>query len=170
MAAADLAALAVAFLALGYDLSMRRIPNLLTFSAAAAALVFHGVAAGWTGVAHAGAGLIVGLLMFLPVFWLGGLGGGDVKLLAALGAWIGPGPALWMAAFTALAGGPLAVLVAVWHGYGRTMVENVWSLLMFWRVAGVRPHPALTLETGTAPRLPYAIPIAAGLIATLWFR
>ena len=170
MAAADLAALAVAALALGYDLSMRRIPNVLTFGAAAAALMFHGGTAGWTGVAHAGAGLIVGLLMFLPVFWLGGMGGGDVKLLAALGAWIGPGPALWMAAFTALAGGPLAVLLAVWHGSGRTMVQNVWSLLMFWRVAGIRPHPALTLETGTAPRLPYAIPIAAGLIATFWFR
>jgi prepilin peptidase CpaA len=121
-------------------------------------------------VAHAGAGLIVGLLMFLPVFWLGGMGGGDVKLLSALGAWIGPGPALWMAAFTALAGGPLAVLVAVWHGYARTMMENVRSLLTFWRVAGVRPHPVLTLETGSAPRLPYAIAIAAGLIATLWFR
>jgi hypothetical protein len=37
-------------------------------------------------------------------------------------------------------------------------------------VAGLRPHPTLTLESSGAPRLPYAVPIAAGLVMTLWLR
>ncbi len=43
-------------------------------------------------------------------------------------------------------------------------------MLSYWRVMGVQPHPALTLETATAPRLPYSLPIAAGLGLTLWLR
>jgi hypothetical protein len=41
---------------------------------------------------------------------------------------------------------------------------------MFWRIAGVQPHPELTLATATGPRLPYAFPITAGAVAALWFR
>jgi hypothetical protein len=69
-----------------------------------------------------------------------------------------------------LAGGPIAVLVALWKGYLGRALGNLWGLLMFWRVAGLRPHPTLTLESSGAPRLPYAVPIAAGLVMTLWLR
>jgi prepilin peptidase CpaA len=77
---------------------------------------------------------------------------------------------VWVALFAALAGGPLALLVAASHGYLRRAFTNLWGLLMYWRVAGLEPHPALTLESGGAPRLPYALPIAAGLVMTLWLR
>ncbi len=164
----QLAALIAAILACVCDVTTRRIPNVLTFSTAAAALVFHGVFAAGSGVAYAAGGLVTGLLLFLPFFLLRGMGGGDVKLLAALGAWVGPGQAVKLALFAALAGGPLALAVVMWRGYGRTVLGNVWSLLMFWRVSGMRPHPTLTLEAGTGPRLPYAIPIAVGLVATIW--
>ena len=50
------------------------------------------------------------------------------------------------------------------------MVRNVWGLLMFWRIAGVQPHPELTLATAAGPRLPYAFPITAGAVAVLWLR
>ena len=41
---------------------------------------------------------------------------------------------------------------------------------MFWRVAGLQPHPALTLDNPGSPRLPYALPILVGLVVTLWLR
>jgi prepilin peptidase CpaA len=115
-------------------------------------------------------GLLVGLGLLLPLFALRGLGGGDVKLLAALGAWIGPGAALWMVLWAAVAGGPLALAVALRAGYLRSALQNVWSLLMFWRVSGLRPHPSLNLNISGAPRLPYALPIAVGLVVSLWTR
>jgi len=170
MAVPQLVALVVALAGCVTDLRTRRIPNALTLSAAGAAVVFHGLDAGLAGIGQSVAGFAVGLALFLPLFALRGLGGGDVKLLAALGAWIGPGAAVWMALWAAIAGGPLALVVALSRGYLRKAFENVWSLLMFWRVVGLRPHPSLNLTTPGAPRLPYALPIAVGLVVTLWTR
>lgn len=152
------------------DFRSRRIPNVLTFGASVAAFVFWAASGGLTGLGFSLAGWVVGCLLFLPWFLLRGMGGGDVKLLAALGAWVGPGLAVWVALYAAIAGGVFAVVVTLLSGYLGTMVRNVWGLLMFWRVAGVQPHPDLTLATAAGPRLPYAFPITAGAVAVLWLR
>jgi prepilin peptidase CpaA len=152
------------------DYRSRRIPNVLTFGASLAAFVFYGATAGLGGLVTSLEGWAVGCLLFLPWFALGGMGGGDVKLLAALGAWAGPGPAVWMALYAGIAGGVFAVVVALGRGYLGEMFRNLWGLLMFWRVVGVRPHPELTLRTGRGPRLPYAFPITVGAVAVLWLR
>ena len=170
MTPAQWAPFVVAAFACISDLRTRKIPNVLTFGATAAAIVTHGITNGLTGIGFSAAGWAVGLALFLPLFLLRGMGAGDVKLLAALGAWVGPGAAVWLALWSAIAGGVLAVGVAVAHGYGSQAFGNVWGLLSYWRVMGVRPHPALTLEASTAPRLPYSLPIAAGLGLTLWLR
>ena len=62
------------------------------------------------------AGWIVGLLVFLPLFALRAMGGGDVKLLAAFGAWLGPALVFWVAVYGAIAGGLLALLLVLWRG------------------------------------------------------
>jgi len=116
------------------------------------------------------AGLAVGLALFLPFFLLGGMGAGDVKLLAALGAWLGPGQVFWLAIYASLFGGVLAVVVAVGRGYLTNALQNIGSLFGYWRVAGLRPLPALTLENRAAPRLAYAVPIFLGTAVTLWLR
>ena len=152
------------------DWRYRRIPNELTFGAALAAFAFALTVGGPLALLTSMAGWVIGCLLFLPVFLLRGMGGGDVKLLAALGAWLGPGMVVWAALYAAVAGGVLAVLVTLHAGYLRTMFRNVWNLLMFWRVAGVQPHPELTLATAAGPRLPYAFPITAGAVAALWLR
>jgi len=164
------APLVVAAIACLTDLRTRRIPNVLTFGSAAGACGFHLADRGIGGLGWAAAGWLVAGLMFLPLFALRGLGGGDVKLLAALGAWVGPGAAVWLAIWSAVAGGPLAIAVALSRGYLGRALLNVWGILTFWRVAGLRPHPALTLESAVGPRLPYSIPIAVGLMVTLWLQ
>jgi prepilin peptidase CpaA len=170
MAFPQLAAIVVALMGCVMDLKTRRIPNVLTFGAAAGAFGFFLSSDGLSGLGWSLAGWLVGLVMFLPFFALRGIGGGDVKLLAALGAWLGPGTTVWLALWSAIAGGPLAVIVALSSGYLKKAFVNVGSLLMFWRVAGLKPHPALNLQTPGAPRLPYALPIAVGLMVTLWLR
>ena len=170
MTVPQVAALCVALIGCGTDLWARRVPNALTFGTAAAALVFHLVVGGGAGFGWSAAGWLTGMLLFLPLFVLRGLGGGDVKLLGALGAWLGPGPTVWIAIYAALAGGVLALAVSFARGYSSTALRNVWGLLTFWRIVGVRPHPGLTLESAGAPRLPYAVPIAAGLVLTIWLQ
>jgi prepilin peptidase CpaA len=170
MTVAHAAALVVALVGCISDLRTKRLPNVLTFGAAVAAALYYFTTAGLPGLGHAIAGWAVGLALFLPLFALRGLGGGDVKFLAALGAWVGPAATVWVALWAAVAGGPLALLVAFGAGYLRKAFANVWALLMFWRVAGLQPHPAINLATPGAPRLPYALPIAVGLVVTLWTR
>ena len=62
---------------------------------------------------HAALGLFVGLAVFFPLFALGAMGAGDVKLMAAVGAWIGAKPILYVALYGSVAGGVLALVVAV---------------------------------------------------------
>lgn len=152
------------------DLRTRRIPNVLTLSAAGGALLFHGAAGGWSAAGWSLGGLLVGALLFFPVFALRGMGAGDVKLLAAVGAWVGPGQVTAVALATCLVGGAIAIVVALAHGYLRQALTNLYLLLVHWRVAGVQPLPALTLERAKGPRLAYAFPIAIGTVVTLWLK
>lgn len=170
LTAAQAAVLVVGLAACVTDFRSRRIPNVLTFGASGAAILFWAVSGGLHGLAFSVAGWFVGCLLFLPVFLLRGMGAGDVKLLAALGAWVGPGAAVWTALYAAVAGGVFAVVVTLAAGYFTTMFRNLWGLLMFWRVAGVQPHPDLTLASAAGPRLPYAFPITAGAVAAIWLR
>ena len=170
MNSAQLAALAIAIGAAACDLRTRRIPNLLTFGAAAAGLAYHLISGGVGAFGHSAAGWLVGALVFVVPFALRGLGGGDVKLLAALGAWLGPIDVLWLTLYTGIAGGAMGVVVAFARGYLRHAVENLWLLLCHWRVAGLKALPELTLEGTSAPKLAYAVPILAGMVVVTWLR
>ncbi|MBP7569568.1 MAG: prepilin peptidase [Acidobacteria bacterium] len=164
------APLGLALIASCVDIRTRRIPNYLTLSGLLAGLGVQLAAGGVGGVAWSAAGMLVGFALFMPPFLLGGMGAGDVKLLAALGAWLGPSLIVWTALYAALAGGVLAVIVAVSRGYLGRAVKNLGVLLSTWRQAGIKPVEPMTLATSGGPRLPYSLPIAAGLMATLWFR
>lgn len=168
--APQLAVVVVAVLAAASDLRSRRLPNALTFGAAAVALAVHFALSGWSGLGFALAGWALGLAVFLPVYALGGMGAGDVKLLAAFGAWLGPIGALWTALYGAIAGGVLALVVSVAHGYTKTAFSNLRAMLTSWFIGGVRPVDGMTLASSRGPRLPYAVPLAAGAMVTLWMH
>ena len=157
-------------IAAGWDLATRRIPNVLTFGAALAALFVHGWIAGWSGVGTSLAGWAVGFAFFFPFFALGGMGAGDVKLLAAVGAWLGPAATVWVALSSSIAGGVMALVVAAFSGYLKQAYTNLFGLFMFWRTAGIRPAPEVMLSSQKGPRLAYAVPVLAGLMVTLWLR
>jgi prepilin peptidase CpaA len=163
-------ALAVAALACVFDLRSRRIPNLLTFGAAGAALCYAFVWHGLGGLAVSAVGWLTACALFFPFFALRGLGAGDVKLAAAIGAWLTPSDALWFALYAMVAGGVMALLVAVLSGYARRALANLSLLLSHWRVVGLVPMDALTLEQSRGPRLPYALPIAVGVAIDLFWR
>ena len=152
------------------DLRTRRIPNVLTSSAVAGAVLFHLATGGWQAAGWSIVGLFVGALLFLPMFALRGMGAGDVKLLAAVGAWLGPGQVAIVALATSLVGGVMAVVVALAYGYLRKALTNIYLLLAHWRVMGVSPLPAVTLERASGPRLAYAFPIAIGTVVTLCLK
>ena len=164
----DAVAMAVALVACAFDLRRRRIPNALTFGAAAAGLLTACVTGGPPALGSSALGWLVGLAVFMPVYALGGMGAGDVKLLAALGAWVGPLSVFHLALYTGIAGGAFAVIVAVTRRCVQQTFVNLQLLILHWRAAGVFAAPALTLETASSPKLPYALPILVGTVTAIW--
>jgi prepilin peptidase CpaA len=170
MTVAQVVSLVLAAVACGWDLRTRRIPQVLTLGGALVGFMFHVVNGGWNAGVASAMGWVVGIAIFFLPFALGGLGAGDVKLLGAIGAWLGPMNALWVGLYAGAAGGVLAIFVALTKGYLFQAVGNVGMMLAYWRLNGVKPLPEITLEHSRGPRLAYAVPILAGTMVTLWLR
>ena len=156
--------------AAGLDLRTRRIPNWLTVSGFAMALAFRlpqGGGAFFDGLA---AGLIA-FAISLPFFALGGLGGGDVKLLAAVGAFLGI-DRLWTALFvTAIVGGALALVAVIQQRRLGTTIANLYMVMRSLRSKeaytgwkGEKGDAPLTIRSAGVITRPYAVAIAAGAL------
>ena len=99
-------------------------------------LVYHVTTGGWNAGIASATGWVVGIAIFFLPFALGGLGAGDVKLLGAIGAWLGPMNALWVGLYAGAAGGILAIFVALTKGYLIQAVGNVGVMLAYSRMNG----------------------------------
>ena len=117
----------------------------------------------------AAAGLIAGAI-FLLFFLAGGMGGGDVKLMAAVACLAGTRSVAELLAATAIMGGVFALLLAAYRGRLRETFRNLRSLLTHHRQEGLKPHPELNVTNTYSLRLPYALAIAAGCSITLLSR
>jgi len=170
MTISSIAALVISLAACATDLRSRRIPNLLTLGAALAAFTFHLASNGTLGFTQSLLGWLLGAGVFFLPFALGGLGGGDIKLLAALGAWLGPMPVLWLSMYTGVAGAVMAVVVSMRHGYLGQALRNIRLLLMHWRIRGLGPVDEITLAGSPGLKLAYALPIFAGTALTIWLQ
>jgi len=155
------------------DTFTRRIPNVLTVPAAAVAVVLSIASHGLAGAFAAGAGLLIGLAFFLPFYLLGGFGAGDVKALAAVGAFVGPRGVLLAAICTLILGAVCALIVLlVTGGFSalRSMLHR-WVMTWFVMSATGRPeHIAAPEGDASRRRFPYGIAIACGTAASLLWR
>ncbi len=111
------------------DLYTRRVPNLLTLGLAGAGLAFAALRISTIGLGGAVAGFGLGFVLMLPGHLLGATGAGDVKLLAAVGAWLGPARTGQAFFYTAIAGGVLAVVVAIRRRRLRETMERTAALV-----------------------------------------
>jgi prepilin peptidase CpaA len=150
-----------------FDLRDRRIPNNLTLPCILFGILLHLYIDGWRGMGNSAlAGLIAGVLFL--VFWLaGGMGAGDVKLITAVACIAGLTNLVWLLILTALAGGVMAIGLALWRGRLKETVMNLGALVMHHRFEGLKPHPQLNVGNARTLRLPYALAIAAGSALTL---
>lgn len=161
-------ALALALAGAVFDVRSRRIPNFLTLPGILFGLLLHLALGGWKQMAFAAlAGLICGGLFL--IFWLaGGMGAGDVKLMTAVAAIAGMPFVTYLLILTALAGGVMAIGLALWRGRLRETVRNVGALALHHRFEGLSPHPELNLANAGTLRLPYALAVVAGTATTLF--
>ncbi len=157
------------------DLRSRRIPNLLLLPALSLALMLHAIDAGVAGLGTATGGLAVGLAMLMPLYAIGGMGAGDVKLLGVIGSFLGPWGAVVAGMATMIAGAVLGIVFLLW--------QRFWPVLGTQTAQFSSPHnltaatPPVFEPAQNGPRnsyirnsyIPYAPAIAAGTIVALWY-
>ncbi len=152
------------------DYRSRRIPNWLTLSGFCAGLLLHGMSGGLAGAGTSLLGAALAFAIYLVLYALRAMGAGDVKLMAALGALVGPGD--WMVVFiaAALAGGLLACCMMVWKGRVYETLWNTWFIvneLVRFRAPYVR-RVDLDVKAPEALNMPYGVAIAVGTLACLF--
>jgi prepilin peptidase CpaA len=163
--------LALLLVAAAVDLRTYKIPNWLTGAGLLLGLVCSTVLATppYSGLLGGLGGIVTAMLVLLPLYAIRVLGAGDVKLMCAIGAFLGALGTLQAILFTFIAGGIVAVVFALSRGELQRMVANVKNTVQFMVFAvmgGVQPTAAI--EPGASiGKLPYGVSIAAGTAAYL---
>lgn len=156
--------LVVAALIDGYKL---KVPNWLTFPLIISGWVYSGVFFGWSGLGSSLLGTAVGLGLLLPAYAIGGMGAGDVKLLAGIGAWVWAPVTFYAFCVSTIAGGVIAVAMILWHRAWRKHRDQFMMILA--EVLTIRdPQRLSEMAAQRKPSmllLPYGIPIAIGTIS-----
>jgi prepilin peptidase CpaA len=151
--------LAILAVAIGSDLRSRRIPNGLSFGGAALGLLINAVTFGPTGFVLATLGWVLCLACFLPLYISGGTAGGDVKLMAMVGAFLGPANGFAACLFTLLAGGVVASLWLAWRSHVTSLLTTTISSNGRLQSTRVDGH--------ALDKIPYATAIALGATAAI---
>jgi prepilin peptidase CpaA len=163
-------AVACALVGSVFDVKSRRIPNFITFPSILLGLAMHLALGGWRQLLSSlAAGLICGVV-FLIFYIAGGMGAGDVKLIAAVGCIAGMPHVAYLLVLTALSGGAMAIVLALARGRLQQTIVNVGAIASHHSHEGLQPHPDLNLSNLDTLRLPYALAIAGGSLLTLYFQ
>lgn len=145
------------------DLATRRVPNALTLPAIAAALALRlplGADAAVAGLLGVG----LALAICLPFFAAGAMGGGDAKLLMAVGAFLGPRELVTALLLTAVAGGVMGLVSAARARILGLVLVDTLGLMRYWMSFGqLGPKPSPSLDVPL--KVPYAVAIAIGSLA-----
>ncbi len=160
-----------ALLAAALDFKTHKIPNWLTVPTAVLGLVYHVAAPGGMGISHALIGFVVGFIVLLLPWILGGGGMGDVKLLAALGTWLGWQMLLVTVGLGSVLGALIAVVVMATAGMKVGMLSAQRQYL---GVGGNASDMRDDEDSGRMAKpkkrkraVPFAVPMAVATLAVL---
>lgn len=150
------------------DVRTRKIPNTLTFTALFLGIAVHAAIGGGAGLQNALAGMVLAGALLFPGYVMRWMGAGDVKLMAAVGAWLGYPHAVLAVLAALVAGGLMAAAVAarrrmLWQALSGAAALGFWTLARATRNAGAPPAT-------TGVRFPFAVSVAAGSLFALMVR
>jgi prepilin peptidase CpaA len=144
-----------------------KVPNWITFPMILGGWLYSGVYFGWEGLGWSLTGTGVGLALLLPAYAIGGMGAGDVKLLAGVGAWVWGTTTFFAFSVSAIVGGVIALgMIAV----RRNWLHHIRQFIAIGTEMLVIRDPSQLAEIAAERKssmllLPYGIPIAIGSIA-----
>jgi prepilin peptidase CpaA len=143
-----------------------KVPNWLTYPMIISGWAFSLVAFGWDGFLWSLGGTLIGLALLLPFYAVGGMGAGDVKLLAGVGAWVHATHTFYAFGISAVVGAVLAVGMVLWQGTWRKHARQFHAILLeFVTIRDPRQLSAIAAaRKSSMTLLPYGIPITIGTI------
>lgn len=143
-----------------------KVPNWITFPMILSGWVVSSLLFGWAGLGCSLLGTVVGLALLMPAYAVGGMGAGDVKLLAGVGAWMGMSHTFWAFLVSAIVGGVIAVGMVLYRRAWRHHQRQFWAILgEFLVIRNPTQLAAVAAERKSSMfLLPYGIPIAIGTI------
>jgi prepilin peptidase CpaA len=150
------------------DVRSCRIPNWVVLPFLVSGVAVSGWMRGWRGIEQSLLGIALGTVILGIFWWLGGMGMGDLKLCAAVGAWIGPAQLMFALVITGIAGGIMVLCWAMVGGFLSELFRGTGDLLFGLKKRGFRPHPELVLNNPLARKMPYAPAIAIGTIISFF--
>jgi prepilin peptidase CpaA len=154
--------------ALVTDLQTRKIYNWLTFPAMLVGLVLSVAFGGLAGLQASLIGFFAGSLVFALGFFMGGaMGAGDVKLMAAIGLWLGWPNVVASVLYVTVCGGVVALASTIYHGTLPKLLKNLYWAMMGLAMPGGKASVAA--EDSAAPPLPYGVSIFLGTVLALFF-
>ena len=172
---AALLLLGLLLVAVWHDIRTRRIPNRLIFFGMLLGLISNALPLPSDGAAApmfapvglwlALGGFALGLALLMPMYAMKALGAGDVKMMAMIGAFVGPQAVFCITLLTMLAGGVLALSVALWTGNLGNVTRNTYQMLLHsWVRSAGGGLPSIDTPPSPTGKLPYAIAIASGTV------
>lgn len=141
-----------------------KVPNWMTFPMVLSGLAYNIYDNGYAGFTFAFYGMSIGLLTLLPLYAVGGMGAGDVKLMAGIGAWLGAAITWYAFVATVIVGAVMAVIMAFWSGNWEKHYAQFFMIWNEW-MAVKNPVKLAEIAKERKPRmflLPYGIPICIG--------
>ncbi len=148
------------------DYKERRVPNWLNAALAAAGFVAQAHFFGWAGLQAGALGLAVGFAVLIVPWLMHGMGAGDVKLMMAIGVWLGPWLTFLSFCVGAVIGGVIAVVMIttsgrLWHAYANlvTITQKVSNTSTVFSEFG-----SAKSFGDTSQLLPYGVPLTIGTL------
>ncbi|MGO4272176.1 prepilin peptidase [Paenibacillus sp. TAF58] len=150
------------------DVKSRKIYNKVIFPGIAAAFSVHAAFGGWNGLGISAAGFFVGLGLLLIPYLLGGMGAGDVKLLALVGAMKGTIFVLMTSMYMALLGGIMALLILAFRK--GALVKMRWICICTYSYRYGIILPIAADKKTLSATYPYGVAIAGGAMVCFWLK
>ena len=142
------------------DLRRHRISNMLILLGLVLGLASQAYADGIVGLGSAALATLIGFAFLLPLYALGGMAAGDVKLMAMVGSFLTPFSALWTVSFSLIAGALCGVLIVLFRG------QLQQTLTRYWLMARARAYLAPAAHEVAGKPFPYSVAILLGTLAS----
>jgi prepilin peptidase CpaA len=147
-----------------WDLRLRRIPNALSLAGAVCGVALNSFLFGLSGLKESLEGLAIAFGVYFVLYLVRAMGAGDVKLMAAVGSFVGPGNWFFIFLITAVLGGVIALAVLAWRKRLRKTFDNVLFIvaeMMHFR-APYMGREELSVKSQKAFTLPHGAVIGLG--------